>query len=428
MNYSDAERFAAKLEELGYKKAADDKEADLIVLITCSVRKSAEDRVYGAINNYHKKKLYPNLKTIILSGCMALRPEVLKKENKADIFMDIKNLNSLLKILKQKNKPAKFGDYFSVKPRYESKFTAYVPIMTGCNNFCSYCIVPFVRGREESRPVEDIISEVKGLIRNGYKEIILLGQNVNSYSPKLGARSSKQKITDFPDLLEYISKLPGNFWLRFITSHPKDLSDKLIRVMAKNKSARGGSAFGGKICEQINLPAQSGDDQILRKMNRHYTVAHYKNLVKKLRKNIPGIAISTDVIVGFPTETKKQFENTIKLFKEIKFDMAYINKYSSREGTAAARLVDNISKAEKVKRAAALNEILKIGALESNRKFIGQTLEVLVEKRNRKGDWAGKARTYKVVKFKSSKNLVGKFVRVKITKAENFGLVGELTK
>src|SRR4030043_644239 len=183
MNYSDAERAAAKLEELGYKEASSDKDADLILLVTCSVRKSAEDRVYGAVNNYHKKKLYHKLKTIILSGCMALRPEVVKKADKADIFLDIKDLNKLPDLLQKKSLQGEVETYFSLKPKYQSKFTAYVPIMTGCNNFCSYCIVPYVRGREESRPAQEVIKEVKDLIKQGYKEIILLGQNVNSYKP-----------------------------------------------------------------------------------------------------------------------------------------------------------------------------------------------------------------------------------------------------
>ena len=243
MNYSDAERFAAKLDELGYSETSNDKEANLIVLITCSVRKSAEDRVYGAINNYRKKNLYPKLKKIILSGCMALRPEVLKKTDKADIFMDIKDLPALPNLLNIKREINLDEDYFSIKPKYQNKFTAYVPIMTGCNNFCSYCIVPYVRGQEISRQPQEIIDEVKYLIKNGYKEIILLGQNVNSYNPKLSASAdgsteltmTASAIKDFPDLLEHIAKLPGNFWLRFITSHPKDLSDELIKVMAQNK-------------------------------------------------------------------------------------------------------------------------------------------------------------------------------------------------
>jgi len=423
MNYSDAERFVAKLQELGYQEVANDKEADLIVLITCSVRKSAEDRVYGAIYNYHKKKLYPRLKTIILSGCMALRPEVVKKADKADIFMDIKDLNALPDLLKQKSKPEKVEDYFAIKPKYGSRFTAYVPIMTGCNNFCSYCIVPYVRGREESRPAEEIITEVKNLITRGYKEIILLGQNVNSYLPAKADTSTKLSMTtlaikDFPDLLEHLAKLPGNFWLSFITSHPKDLSDKLIKVIARNK----------KICKYISLPVQSGDNEILEKMNRKYTVGQYKNLVKKIRHQIPGVAISTDVIVGFPGETKKQFANTIKLFREVKFDMAYINQYSPRKGTASATLKDEVPKAEKKKRGQELNKILALTALIINKKLTGKILDALVYQKGKNDIWLAKTKTFKVVKFKSSENLIGKFVKVKITKAASFGLDGEIIR
>jgi len=418
MNYSDAERFAAKLEEIGYKKASDDKKADLIVLLTCSVRKSAEDRVYGAINNYRKKKLYPKLKKIILSGCMALRPEVVKKNDKADIFMDIRDLNRLPELLNTKIEQQKNDkdSYFSIKPKYQSKFSAYVPIMTGCNNYCAYCVVPYVRGREISRSPQEIIAEVKNLIKKGYKEIILLGQNVNSYKPVCKVESGKLKVNDFSDLLGYLADLPGNFWLRFLTSHPKDLSDKLIKVIAKYD----------KITKYINLPIQAGDDQILKKMNRKYTVAQYKNLVKKIRKYIPNVAISTDVIVGFPGETKAQFKNTCKLFEEIKFDMAYINKYSPRSGTAAFKLKDSVSKAEKKRRDKELNIVLAKTALVNNQKLVGQTLEVLVEKKGKSDIWLGKTRTFKVVKFKSRQNLLGKFVKIKIAKANSFGLEGEL--
>ena len=416
MNYSDAERAAAKLEELGYKVASSDKDADLILLVTCSVRKSAEDRVYGAINNYHKKKLYPKLKTIILSGCMANRPEVVKKADKADIFLDIKDLNKLPELLQKKSLQGEIETYFSLKPKYQSSFTAYVPIMTGCNNFCSYCIVPYVRGREESRSSEEIIAEVKDLIAQGFKEIILLGQNVNSYKPQPTTYNKQLKIKDFSDLLEYLAKLPGNFWLSFITSHPKDLSDKLIRVMAKSK----------KICEYISLPVQSGDNEILHKMNRHYTISQYKKLVKKIRQQIPGVAISTDVIVGFPGESRKQFLNTAKLFEQIKFDMAYINQYSPREGTASAKLKDDVPKAEKKKRDKELNDILSKTALVINKKLVNKVLDVLVYQKGKNDIWLGKTRTFKVVRFKSKNNLLGKFVKVKIIKAESFGLNGQI--
>jgi len=420
MNYSDAERAAAKLEELGYKEASNDKDADLILLVTCSVRKSAEDRVYGAINNYHKKKLYPKLKTIILSGCMALRPEVVKKADKADIFLDIKDLNKLPELLQKKSLQGEVEIYFSLKPKYKSSFTAYVPIMTGCNNFCSYCIVPYVRGREESRSPEEIIEEVRNLIAEGYKEIILLGQNVNSYKPPAVMVSlvepSAAAIKDFSDLLEYLANLSGNFWLGFVTSHPKDLSYKLIKVIAENK----------KICEYISLPVQSGDNEILKKMNRHYTISQYKSLVKEIRKNIPGVAISTDVIVGFPGETREQFLNTAKLFEQVKFDMAYINQYSPRAGTASAKLKDDVAKIEKKQRDKELNDILSKTALEINKKIVSEVLDVLVYQKGKNDIWLGKTRTFKVVKFKSANKLLGKFAKVKITRAESFGLHGIL--
>ncbi|MBD3359664.1 MAG: tRNA (N6-isopentenyl adenosine(37)-C2)-methylthiotransferase MiaB [Candidatus Buchananbacteria bacterium] len=414
MNKSDAERVASLLQSIGYKATKTIDQADLIILVTCSVRQSAEDRVYGLMRQIKKLKAHnPQLK-IVLTGCMALRKESIKRLKDIDVFLNIKDLPGLPKLLNKKSEQDKIETYFSIKPQYESSFTAYVPIMTGCNNYCSYCVVPYVRGREESRSPQEIISEVKGLIKNGYKEIFLLGQNVNSYSPKLKIQSS-ESIKDFPDLLEQIAKLTGKFWIRFLTSHPKDLSDKLIKVITKYD----------KITEYINLPIQSGDDQILKKMNRGYTVAHYKNLIKKIRQQIPNAAISTDIIVGFPGETKEQFKNTCKLFEEIKFDMAYINQYSPRQETVAARLKDNVSKAEKKRRDKVLTVILSKTALANNQKLVGETLEVLVDAKKSEY-WLGKTRTFKVVKFKSNKDLLGKFVKIKIARAESFGLWGNL--
>ncbi|MFH1226144.1 MAG: MiaB/RimO family radical SAM methylthiotransferase, partial [bacterium] len=225
---------------------------------------------------------------------------------------------------------------------------AYVPIMTGCNNFCAYCVVPYVRGRERSRPVKDILAEVKKLIKNGYKEIILLGQNVNSYRGKLKVKSQKLKVIDFATLLKIINNIPGDFRIKFLTSHPKDMSDELIDAVAKLD----------KVVKYIHLPVQAGDNQVLKRMNRGYTVRHYKNLIKKIRAKIPGVMITTDIIVGFPSETKKQFEKSVKLFKEIKFDMAYIAQYSPRAGTAAAKMKDDVPKAEKKRRWGVLNNLL----------------------------------------------------------------------
>ncbi len=462
MNYSDAERISTILEKYKFKPAASIDAADLIVFITCGVRQSAEDRVYGQINNIRKK--YPD-KIIILTGCLAHRKDVQRRlRNKVDLFTNIKYFSKFIGVMLKKlsfeelqanseqgkSLALRNCDYLKITPHYTSPHTAYTPIMTGCNNFCSYCVVPYARGREYSRPAKDILKEVRDLIKNGCKEIILLGQNVNSYK----SFQNKNEI-NFPKLLQLIEKIPGNFWLAFLTSHPKDMSDELIETIAKSKN----------ICEYVSLPAQSGDNDILRQMNRHYTVSHYKNLIKKIKLSfeeprpsrkaggkslaldkLPP-AISTDIIVGFPGETKKQFENTAKLLRKIKFDMAYINQYSPRPETAAWKLKDNVSKKEKVRRDKFLTEILKKTALENNKKYVGKVVEVLVdrilsfprkrESRNFKLDsrfrgndnlikYLAHTRTQKKVIFSSNKKIpVGSFAKVKITKAKAFGLGGE---
>lgn len=308
MNKSDSEKIAGFFESKGYRPCQKLEQADLVIVNMCSVRQSAVDRVYG---------LEPKLKNkaTILTGC------ILKKDKRklSKIFNNIIDIKELIK----------------AEPVYSSKTTAFIPIMTGCNNFCSYCVVPYTRGREISRPSKEIIAEVKTLAKKGYKEIWLLGQNVNSYN-------------NFPQLLKKLNKIPGDFLIKFTSSHPKDLSAELIKTMKECK----------KIAKYLNLPVQSGDDEILKKMNRPYTAKQYKDLVKKIRKQIPNIFLSTDVIVGFPGETKKQFENTRKLFEELQFDMAYINKYSPRAGTAAFRLKDNVSPKEKKRREKVLEKII----------------------------------------------------------------------
>jgi tRNA-2-methylthio-N6-dimethylallyladenosine synthase len=238
---------------------------------------------------------------------------------------------------KLKNKVSEIwhpDEYFDLIPNYSHPQAGYVPIMTGCNNFCTYCVVPYTRGREKSRPAKEIIREVKKLVKKSYKEIWLLGQNVNSYP-------------NFPDLLRKINALPGDFKIHFMSSHPKDFSDDLIKAIGECK----------KVSKEIHLPVQSGNNEILKKMNRPYTVNHYKKLVRKIRKAIPDIKLSTDVIVGFPGETKKQFQDTVKLFKEIKFDKAYISRYSPRPGTPASKLKDNVAPLEKKRRWKILDEI-----------------------------------------------------------------------
>jgi len=369
-----------------------------------------------------------------------------KLRDKFDLILDIKkisNLKSQISNLFKKISDTKYkiqNDYFHIKPYYSNNFSAYVPIMTGCNNFCSYCVVPYTRGREVSRPPKEIISEVKELVKRGYKEIILLGQNVNSYNSqfpnskiqipnKFQIQKAKNK-SDFVNLLEKINEIPGNFWLRFITSHPKDMSNELIRAMSRLD----------KLTEYVHLPVQSGDDEVLKRMNRNYTVKHYLGLIEKIRKVRSEIAISTDIIVGFPGETKKQFNNTAKLMRQVGFDMAYIACYSPRSGTAAARLINNVPQEEKEKRRKILTKILEKSALKNNKKLIGKVVEVLVDtvvedkipltpfNKGERGNFVcyGKTRMFKTVKFIGNKNLLGQFVKVKIKKVGAYGLEGEI--
>ncbi len=478
MNYSDSERIASVLELAGYKKTAQESDADLIVINACSVRKSAADRIAGNFKKYKQyKKINPNLK-IVLTGCV-LESDRERFEKLFDLVVDIKKIKQLLnchpelvsgssknndltvpilsklsvikvgkivgnkqKILKQacpefaeriQNDSNDDYNYFNIKPKYQSKFTAYVPIMTGCNNFCSYCVVPYTRGREKSRPVEEIIGEITELVDNKYKEIILLGQNVNSYNksnptnwiPASAGMTRSAEMTDstitFPKLLKLINNIPGDFWIRFLTSHPKDMTEELIKIIARCE----------KITPRIHLALQSGDDEILKKMNRKYTVEHFLNLVKLIRKYIPDAAITTDIIVGFPSETEKQFQRTVEVMREAKFDMVYINKYSPREGTASYKMKDDVSWEEKKRREKVLTEILKETALENNQKYIGKVVEVLVEKVD--GDFIyGRTRSFKNVKMGIKNQELGikegEFIKAKITKAKVWNLEGKVVK
>lgn len=303
-NYADAERISRRLEDSGHKKTGQIEKADLLVLNACSVRQSAMHRVYSKINKFGRKK-------IILAGCVLPADRKKLAGKVAEIWHP--------------------DEYFDLAPVYSNPASANVPVMSGCNNFCSYCAVPLTRGREKSRPAGEIIAEIKNLVAKKYKEIWLLGQNVNSY---------QSKNINFPKLLKSVNAVPGEFKINFLTSHPKDMSDELIKTMASC----------GKVSKEMHLPLQSGDGRILEKMNRHYTPARYKNLVRKIRREIAGVKISTDIIVGFPGETKKQFQNTLKLCQQIKFDKAYVARYSPRPGTAAAKLADDVPLPEKKRR------------------------------------------------------------------------------
>ena len=504
MNYSDSERIAGILEMAGYQKTLSEDNADLIVINACSVRQSAINRISGRFKKYKKlRKINPALK-IVLTGCV-LESDKKKFEEMFDLVIGIGEIKKmcwfhspeglwnldaksqlgsteLTPLWNQHNIPLLSkgargisSDYFQIKPLRQNKFSAYAPIMTGCNNFCSYCVVPHTRGREYSRPVEDILNEVENLVKQGYKEIILLGQNVNSYQsevhkfkkqkcilsfpPRIGVRGKLRQESiatpsvpkhtnfynktdppnwipasagmtgsvgmareiNFPILLKLINAIPGNFWIRFLTSHPKDMSEELIKTVAECE----------KVTPHIHLALQSGNNKILKKMNRKYTAGHFLGLVKMIRKYLPDAAISTDIIIGFPGETEKQFQNTVEVMKKAKFDMAYLNKYSPRPETAAARLVDDISWEEKKRREKILNEILKKTALENNEKYIGKVVEILVNKVDDRFIY-GKTESFKNVRIgimnQESGIKIGKFVNIKITQADAWGLEGEMVR
>jgi len=493
MNKSDSERIASVLEKMGYKKASNENEADLIVINMCSVRQSAVDRVYGMAKKFIKIKTQnpepehpvPEHSTVqsspeshtgsgqstvqgyvpqvrhgskiktLLTGCIS-KKDFLKFQKFFDYILPIKTLEIWPEFLKkesfhylpnQREKEffEKFKcDYLKIKPKYEKNFSVFIPISTGCDNFCSYCVVPYTRGSLICRPPEEILKEAEKAVKNGVKEIWLLGQNVNDYKSRMdtnmNSRIFANKISanlqdiNFAKLLKMINDIPGNFWLRFTSPHPKNFSDELIETMAKCE----------KFTPYLNLPLQSGDDEILKRMRRNYTAKEYKNLVKKIRKVLKKIrrsiykkgfpegfaledtiSISTDIIVGFCGETEKQFQNTVKLFKEIKFDMAYIAQYSERPGTLAEKFEDNVPKKEKERRWKVLQKILEKFALDFNKKFVWKKVLVLPEE-FKDGFLIGKTRHHKTVKFEGKKDLIGNFVLVKIEKAFPWGLKGKL--
>jgi len=415
MNVSDSERVSSFLEKQGLRDAEEIDAADIIIFNTCGIRQAAENRVYGLINNFRKTNTRSK---VIVTGCLANRRDVQKRlKGKVDLFCEIKDFpKDMLAILSDTRRDAALcasEEYLSIIPRHANNFEALVPIMTGCNNFCSYCVVPHARGREVSRPMDVIVSEARALIANECNMITLLGQNVDSYSDGKNT---------FPILLKRINAIPGKFWITFVSSHPKDMDDKLIETVAKCK----------KVCEWIHLPIQAGDNEILRRMNRKYTQNHYfgriskiKSAFKKYKPTIP-FSLSTDIIVGFPGETKKQFLESSKVMEKAKFDMAYFGQFSPRPGTTAWKMKDNVSKEEKARREFVLNEILKKTALANNRKYVGATQEVLIEK-EKGGYYFGKTRTMKNVKIRAEGILpLGSFVKVQITNCSVWNLEGIL--
>lgn len=437
MNKSDSERIAGYLDHLGFRETSGYRDADLVVITTCGVRQSAEDRIYGFVSGIKKAN---ERARILITGCLSKEPVVISRiKDFVDIWLPIDELSALdgklnefpeFKNIKIVSESVEDNSYLSLHPKYKSAFSALVPIGNGCDNFCSYCYVPYARGREVYRKAEEIIQEIKQLLQAGYKEITLIAQNVNSY--KDGERN-------FSDLLRSANAIEGDFWIRFATSHPKDMGDDLIEAIAESE----------KVCHYVHLPAQAGDNEILRRMNRRYTREHYLDLLAKIRYQLdekyrnykiqddltwmPPVSITTDVIVGFPGETEEQFGQTKELFDEAKYDMAYIGQYSPRPQTVSAKMADDVSRAAKKRREEELMEILRRTALENNQQYANKVVEVLVEGRSRGGEIYGKTRTNKVVKLlgskkKSGEGLTGNFIPVRIVEVDIFGLRGGIVE
>lgn len=367
MNRSDSERIATVFEHLNCSAINSVDQADYVVVNACSVRQKGIDRIWGLIEKVRelKRKEKP---VMILTGCL-LPGDKRKFKEKVDFVFNIKNLNELEKFL---SKQTKYTDenHFNVLPKTSSNFQAFVPIMTGCDNYCSYCAVPYVRGPENSRQVNEVLTEIKKLIKKGCKAVELLGQNVNSYSPS-DQRSFAKKNPfhhNFAKLLWEVNQIKGLERVHFSSSHPKDMNDEVIDAL--------------KLPKQVNylhLALQSGDNDILRAMNRKYTVEDFGKIIKKVRKIKPDIALGTDIIVGFPGETKEQFENTLKFYKKMRFDISYHAMYSERSGTAAAKLKDNVSREEKKRRWRELQSLMEKITLGKNQKYLGKEISVLID-------------------------------------------------
>lgn len=424
-NVNDGEKIKGVLTDIGYGLCDTVEEADLILFNTCAVREHAEQRVFGNVGALKRlKKDKPNL-IIGLCGCMAQQQSIVDKIKESYPFVDIvfgvNAIDTLPEILCEKiggNKkrilvnPKERTEVVEETPiRRDSNFRAWLPIMYGCDNFCTYCIVPYVRGRERSRRSEDILAEFKELVDAGYKEITLLGQNVNSYGKGLDEQ------IDFSDLLNLLCTVPGDYHIRFMTSHPKDASRKLIDTIAQQE----------KICNHLHLPVQCGSDRLLKEMNRHYTVEQYLDLMNYAKEKIPGITFSSDIIVGFPGETEEDFEGTLKLIQEVGYMQLFTFIYSKRSGTKAATMPDPTTRKEKTDRMSRLLAIQDEIARKLVSELVGQTQRVLVEGTGREeGYLSGRLTNNLVVEFPGDKELIGSYATVKFTASRGTILKGEL--
>ncbi len=423
-NVADGERMKGILQEIGYSFCDTPEAADFVLFNTCAVRENAEDRVFGNLGILiHQKKKNPRL-LIGLCGCMTQQPQVAQRVREhfpgVNLVFGTHALHRIPELMyhllsgqKRVYQTEEYDGFIAedLPVVRSSKFQASVPIMYGCNNFCTYCIVPYVRGRERSRRPEKILEEINGLLQNGCKEILLLGQNVNSYGKDLGQSVS------FAELLRMINDLPGDFRIRFMTSHPKDITDELLDVMAQCD----------KVCKHLHLPVQSGSDRILKAMNRHYTAQDYIALVDRAKRKMPQLSLTSDIIVGFPGENYQDFQKTVDLIRYVQYTSLFTFIYSKREGTRAAELTDPVPLSQKTKWLQELIGIQNDISEAIHRRYLGTVQRILVDGISRVNPdlLTGRTDTHLVVDFPGNEQLIGKFVDVRITKAYRLALAGE---
>ncbi|WP_274651472.1 tRNA (N6-isopentenyl adenosine(37)-C2)-methylthiotransferase MiaB [Paenibacillus humicola] len=423
MNEHDTEVMKGMFEQMGYEATEDRREADVILLNTCAVRENAEDKVFGELG--HLKHLKTEKPELILGvcGCMSQEESVVGRIMRKHAFVDLifgtHNIHRLPQLLQDAlfSKEmvvevwSKEGDIIENLPKKREGMRGWVNIMYGCDKFCTYCIVPYTRGKERSRRPDDVIAEVRELARQGFKEITLLGQNVNAYG-----KDFEDLDYRFGDLMADIAKIDIPR-IRFTTSHPRDFDDHLIEVLSR----------GGSLVEHIHLPVQSGSTEVLKRMSRKYTRETYLELVGKIKRAIPNVVLTTDIIVGFPGETEEQFEETLSLVREVGFDSAFTFIYSPREGTPAAEMADNIPDEVKKRRLARLNDLMAELSLKSNEKLRGEIVEVLVEgeSKNNANVLSGRTRTNKLVHFEGPKEWIGRFVQVRVTEPQTWYIKAE---
>ena len=429
MNENDSLKYAGILESMGFEKG-EENNSNLYLFNTCCVRENAENTLFGRLGMLKVRKLKNEEVYIAIVGCMTQQEHILEKIKKSYRFVDIVLGTSCMSIFPEKlynvvvnhQREIEYIDVSNsleeeVPIKYEDKYKASVSIIYGCNNFCTYCIVPYVRGRERSRKPEDILLDIKRLAKDGYKEIMLLGQNVNSYG-----NDFKEKLNgyNFPKLLQDVEKIEGIEIIRFMSPHPKDFKDDLIEVIKNSK----------KIARQIHLPLQSGSTRILEKMNRKYTKEDYLEIVEKLKKADENISISTDIIVGFPGETEEDFLDTLDVVKKVKFDQIYMFIYSKRAGTVAAKMPDDTPNEEKVKRLERLKKLYEDMLPLNNQKMIGKVYKVLVEgkSKNNKNFYTGRTSQNKIVIFEGTEEMIGEIVDIRITSEHLWYLKGRIEK